>query len=91
VYFGAETNDTTTGFAMTSAQVTPQMAKAITTQPTDTGACVYLGATPSGQQVPRNASSAMGRTAPGGSTLSRKAAAVAGPTMPSTFSPGVRR
>jgi S1-C subfamily serine protease len=41
VYFGAETNDTTTGFAMTSAQVTPQMAKAITTQPTDTGACVY--------------------------------------------------
>ncbi len=41
VYFGAETNDSTTGFAMTAAQVTPQMAKAGATQPTDTGGCVY--------------------------------------------------
>ncbi|WNG91903.1 trypsin-like peptidase domain-containing protein [Mycobacterium sp. ITM-2016-00318] len=41
VYFGAETTDTTTGFAMTAAQVAPQMAKADATQATDTGECVY--------------------------------------------------
>ena len=32
VYFGAETNDTTTGFAMTAAQVAPQMAKTVGSQ-----------------------------------------------------------
>jgi S1-C subfamily serine protease len=41
VYFGAETDDSTTGFAMTAAQVTPQMAKVGATQATDTGDCVY--------------------------------------------------
>jgi S1-C subfamily serine protease len=41
VYFGAETNDTTTGFAMTAAQVAPQLARVGATQATDTGACVY--------------------------------------------------
>jgi S1-C subfamily serine protease len=40
VYFGAETNDSTTGFALTAAQVAPQMAKADRTQTADTGACV---------------------------------------------------
>jgi S1-C subfamily serine protease len=41
VYFGAETNDTTTGFAMTAAQVAPQMAKVNATRAADTGDCVY--------------------------------------------------
>ena len=41
VYFGAETHDSTTGFAITAAQVAPQMAKAGATQATDTGDCVY--------------------------------------------------
>jgi S1-C subfamily serine protease len=41
VYFGAETNDSTTGFAMTAAQVAPQMAKADASKATDTGDCVY--------------------------------------------------
>jgi S1-C subfamily serine protease len=41
VYFGAETNDSTTGFAMTAAQVAPQMARVGHTNPADTGACVY--------------------------------------------------
>ena len=41
VYFGAETTDTTTGFAMTAAQVGPQMAKVSTTQTAHTGECVY--------------------------------------------------
>lgn len=41
VYFGAETADTTTGFAMTAAQVAPQMARVSGTQATDTGECVY--------------------------------------------------
>ena len=41
VYFGAETKDTTTGFAMTAAQVAPQMAKVSGTQSADTGGCVY--------------------------------------------------
>jgi S1-C subfamily serine protease len=41
VYFGAETNDSTTGFAMTAAQVQPQLANAGATQATDTGDCVY--------------------------------------------------
>jgi hypothetical protein len=41
VYFGAETHDSTTGFAMTAAQVVPQLAKAGATQATDTGECVY--------------------------------------------------
>ena len=40
VYFGAETNDSTTGFALTAAQVAPQMARADRTQAADTGACV---------------------------------------------------
>jgi S1-C subfamily serine protease len=41
VYFGAETNDATTGFAMTAAQVAPQMAKTVASQAADTGDCVY--------------------------------------------------
>lgn len=41
VYFGAETHNSTTGFAITAAQVAPQMAKAGATQATDTGGCVY--------------------------------------------------
>jgi S1-C subfamily serine protease len=41
VYFGAETTDTSTGFAMTAAQVAPQIAKAGSTEAADTGACVY--------------------------------------------------
>jgi S1-C subfamily serine protease len=41
VYFGAETTDTTTGFAMTAAQVAPQMARVNATQETHTGECVY--------------------------------------------------
>jgi S1-C subfamily serine protease len=41
VYFGAETRDSTTGFAITAAQVAPQLAKAGGTQATDTGECVY--------------------------------------------------
>ena len=41
VYFGAETHDSTTGFAMTAAQVEPQLAKAGATRATDTGDCVY--------------------------------------------------
>jgi S1-C subfamily serine protease len=41
VYFGAETHDSTTGFAITAAQVAPQMAKVSGTQATDTGECVY--------------------------------------------------
>jgi len=40
-YFGAETEDTTTGFAMTATQVAPQMAKVGGTQAADTGDCVY--------------------------------------------------
>ena len=41
VYFGAETRDTKTGFAMTAAQVAPQIARVTGTSPTDTGDCVY--------------------------------------------------
>ncbi|RDH78098.1 serine protease [Mycolicibacterium moriokaense] len=41
LYFGAESHDSTTGFAVTAAQVAPQMAKAVATQATDTGDCVY--------------------------------------------------
>lgn len=41
VYFGAETHDPTTGFAITAAQVEPQMAKADATAATDTGTCIY--------------------------------------------------
>jgi S1-C subfamily serine protease len=41
VYFGAETYDSTTGFAMTAAQVAPQMAQVGGTQAADTGDCVY--------------------------------------------------
>jgi len=41
VYFGAETKDTTTGFAMTAAQVAPQMVKVRATQKTGTGDCVH--------------------------------------------------
>jgi S1-C subfamily serine protease len=41
VYFGAETHDSTTGFAITSAQVGPQMANVGATQAADTGDCVY--------------------------------------------------
>jgi S1-C subfamily serine protease len=40
VYFGAETRDSTTGFAMTAEQVAPQMARANSTQAADTGDCV---------------------------------------------------
>lgn len=41
VHFGAETHDSTTGFAMTAAQVEPQLAKAGATRATDTEDCVY--------------------------------------------------
>ena len=41
VYFGAETHDSTTGFAITAAQVGPQMARVSATQAADTGECVY--------------------------------------------------
>jgi S1-C subfamily serine protease len=41
VYFGAETDDSTIGFAMTAAQVSPQMAKAGVIEAADTGDCVY--------------------------------------------------
>ncbi len=41
VYFGAVSNDSTTGFAMTAAQVRPQMARAFATQAADTGDCIY--------------------------------------------------
>ncbi len=40
VYFGAETHDSTTGFAMTAAQVAPQMARVGGTRAADTGDCV---------------------------------------------------
>ena len=40
VYFVAESHDSTTGFAMTAAQVAPQMAKAGGTQAVGTGTCV---------------------------------------------------
>jgi S1-C subfamily serine protease len=40
VYFGAQTYDPTTGFAMTAAQVTPQMAHAHATKAASTGDCV---------------------------------------------------
>jgi hypothetical protein len=40
VYFGAQTYDPTTGFAMTAAQVTPQMAHAKATKAASTGDCV---------------------------------------------------
>ncbi len=41
LYFGAVSNDSTTGFAMTAEQVRPQMARAYGTQPADTGDCVF--------------------------------------------------
>lgn len=41
VYFGAQTNDWTTGFAMTAEQVRPQMARAAETQAADTGGCIF--------------------------------------------------
>lgn len=41
VYFGAETHDSTTGFAITAAQVAPQMRNAVGSQPTGTGTCIY--------------------------------------------------
>jgi S1-C subfamily serine protease len=40
VYFGAESHNSTTGFAMTAAQVAPQMVRAGGTQAVGTGACV---------------------------------------------------
>ena len=40
VYFGAEVNDSTTGFAITAAQVAPQMSRAGGTQTVGTGACI---------------------------------------------------
>ena len=40
VYFGAEVQDSTTGFAITAAQVAPQMSKTGDTQAVGTGACV---------------------------------------------------
>ncbi len=40
VYFGAESHNSTTGFAMTAAQVAPQMAKVGGAQAVGTGACV---------------------------------------------------
>lgn len=41
VYFGAQTKDTTTGFAMTAAQVAPQLAKSAGVDAVETGGCVY--------------------------------------------------
>lgn len=41
VYFGAQTKDTTTGFAMTAAEVAPQMTKAAGVDAVGTGQCVY--------------------------------------------------
>ena len=40
VYFGAVTNDSTTGFAMTAEQVRPQMERTNETRPADTGDCI---------------------------------------------------
>ncbi len=40
VYFGAVTDDSTTGFAMTAAQVRPQLARTGETQAADTGDCI---------------------------------------------------
>jgi len=40
VYFGAESHDSTTGFAITAAQVMPQLARGVGTQAVGTGACV---------------------------------------------------
>lgn len=40
VYFGAESHDSTTGFAITAAQVTPQLLRGNGIQAADTGACV---------------------------------------------------
>lgn len=40
VYFGAEAHNSTTGFAVTAAQVAPQMARAGGTQAVGTGACI---------------------------------------------------
>jgi S1-C subfamily serine protease len=40
VYFGAESHDSTTGFAITAAQVAPQLVKGSGTQAVGTGACV---------------------------------------------------
>ena len=85
VYFGAETNDSTTGFAMTAAQVAPQMAKAGSDAGGRHRRLRLLTA------ASRRASSVEESNSLGGNTFSRSAAAVAGPTMPSTFRPGVRR
>lgn len=41
VYFGAESHDSTTGFAITVAQAEPQMVRANGTRAADTGDCVY--------------------------------------------------
>lgn len=41
VYFGAETSNKTTGFAMTAAQVAPQMKRLNFTQTADTQGCIY--------------------------------------------------
>jgi S1-C subfamily serine protease len=41
VYFGAETSNKTTGFAMTAAQVAPQMARVNVAQAADTQGCIY--------------------------------------------------
>ncbi len=40
VYFGAQSNDSTTGFAITAAQVRPQMALAGGTRASGTGECI---------------------------------------------------
>jgi S1-C subfamily serine protease len=40
VYFGAEVHDSTTGFAITAAQVAPQMSRTGDTEAVGTGACV---------------------------------------------------
>lgn len=41
VYFGAETHDPTTGFAITAAQVAPHLAGMADMRATDTGDCFY--------------------------------------------------
>lgn len=40
VYFGADSKDSTTGFALTAAQVAPQLSNVVGTQSVETGDCV---------------------------------------------------
>lgn len=40
VYFGADSKDSTTGFALTAAQVVPQLSNVVSTRAADTGQCI---------------------------------------------------